>query len=126
MQEAADGLKPLAFLSRTLKPTEKKYAPYDKEMLGITWALEQWRHYLEGAPGGVEVWTDHQPATYIMKQTNLSRTQVRYLKSGHMQSICPTLKYIKGKENVVADALSRKKEVCLISSIAAEREYLQS
>ena len=126
MQESGEGMKPIAFISRTLRPTEKKYAPYDKEMIAITWALEQWRHYLEGAPGGVEVWTDHLPATYIMKQTNLSRTQVRYLKTGHMQSIKPTFKYIKGRENVVADALSRKREVCAISSAQVSTDLISS
>lgn len=111
MQNNEQGMQPIAFWSRTLRETEKKYDAYDKEMLGIVSALQTWRHYLEGAPGGVEVWTDHQPATHLMKQKDLSRTQTRYLKKGYLQSIHPEIKYIKGKHNVEADALSRSSAV---------------
>ena len=50
---------------------------------------------------------DQQPATTFMEQKNLSRTQARWLQSGYFESIMPVMKYILGKTNVVADALSR-------------------
>jgi hypothetical protein len=40
---------PCAFLSQSMAPAERNYDIYDKELLAIIRALEEWRHYLEGA-----------------------------------------------------------------------------
>ena len=40
---------PITFLSKSLSPVEQNYEIHDKEMLAIVWALEEWRHFLEGA-----------------------------------------------------------------------------
>ena len=53
MQGSESDLHPIAFISRKLRTTELKYDTYDKEMIAIVYALQQWRHYLEGAPRGV-------------------------------------------------------------------------
>jgi len=51
---------PVAFLSKFLSPVERNYEIYDKEMLAIIRAMEEWRHFLEGAEHHFEVWTDHK------------------------------------------------------------------
>ena len=40
---------PIAFSSHAMSPEERNYLVADKEMLSVICALEQWRHYLEGA-----------------------------------------------------------------------------
>ncbi|KAL7281622.1 hypothetical protein ACG7TL_004939 [Trametes sanguinea] len=50
-----------AFYSKSLNVHERNYEIYDKEMLAIIWALEEYRHHLEGHPEKIEIWRpDHE------------------------------------------------------------------
>jgi len=41
--------RPVAFILKSINPTEQNYEIHDKEMLAVIWYLEAWRHYLECA-----------------------------------------------------------------------------
>src|SRR4029434_7650110 len=58
-------LHPCAFLSRKLSPAERNYDVGNRELLAIKVALEEWRHWLEGAEHLLLVWTDHKNLEYI-------------------------------------------------------------
>ena len=45
----------VAFYSKSLSPVERNYEIHNKEMLAIIHALEEWRHFLEGARHPVEI-----------------------------------------------------------------------
>ena len=47
-QDFGSGLQPIAFSSRKLNPTEIRYSAYERELLGIVWAIGQWKHYFQG------------------------------------------------------------------------------
>ncbi|GLB33357.1 putative retrotransposable element tf2 155 kda protein type 1-like [Lyophyllum shimeji] len=51
---------PVVFYSKSLNAVERNYEIYDKEMLAIICALEEWRHFLEGAQNKVEIYMDHK------------------------------------------------------------------
>ena len=70
--------KPVAFFSRKMSPAESNYEIYDKELLAIVQAFEEWRPELEGSPDSVEVVTDHKALEYFMKSRLLSRRQARW------------------------------------------------
>ena len=70
-----DKWRPVAFLSKSLSPVERNYEIHDKEMLAIIWALEEWRHFLEGAEHQFEIWTDHKNLEYFMTAKKLNRRQ---------------------------------------------------
>lgn len=53
-------LHPCAFYSHRLSPAERNYNIGDRELLAIKLALEEWRHWLEGAAQPFIVWTDHK------------------------------------------------------------------
>ena len=44
-QDFGNGLQPVAFASRKLNDAEMRYSAYERELLGIVWALAQWKHY---------------------------------------------------------------------------------
>ena len=67
----------VAFYSKSLSPVERNYKIHDKEMLAIIRALEEWRHFLEGAQHPVEIWTDHKNLEYFMTAKKLNRRQAR-------------------------------------------------
>ena len=72
-QEQEGKWRPVAFLSKALTATERNYEIYDKELLAIMLALEEWRHYLMGAALDIEIWTDHQNLQYFCKPQKLNQ-----------------------------------------------------
>lgn len=67
-----NGLHPCAFLSRRLSPSEQNYDEGDREILAMKVAMEEWRHWLEGAEHPFLVWTDHKNLEYIKKAKRLN------------------------------------------------------
>ncbi|KAF7640894.1 hypothetical protein LDENG_00007310, partial [Lucifuga dentata] len=53
-------IHPCAFFSRRLTPAERNYDIGNRELLAVKLALEEWRHWLEGAKVPFLVWTDHK------------------------------------------------------------------
>lgn len=115
--------KPVCYASRTLNAHECNYSTIEKELLAIVWATKQFRHYLYGRKFIVQ--TDHRPLVWLsgLKEPN-SKLQRWKIK---LEEYNFTVEYIQGKENVVADALSRIKinetDTGLQSSIENAAEY---
>jgi len=77
-QSMTDGKwHPVVFYSKSLSSVERNYKIHDKEILAIIRALEEWRHFLEGAIHPVEIWTDHKNLEYFMTAKKLNRRQAR-------------------------------------------------
>lgn len=107
-QRAATDLKlhPCAFYSHRLSPSEQNYSVGDRELLAVKLALEEWRHWLEGAAHPFLVWTDHKNLAYIQSAKRLNSRQARWaLFFGRFNF---TLTYRPGSRNVKPDALSRQ------------------
>ena len=65
--------------------------------------LHVWEHYLR--PHEFVIHTDHETLMYLKGQTKLNKRHAKW--SEFIEYLPYVIKYIKGKENVVADALSR-------------------
>ena len=96
----------VAYASKQLKAHEKRYPTHDLELAAIVFALNIWRHYLLGER--FELFTDHKSLKYLFSQKDLNLRQQRWLE--FLASYDFDITYTPGKGNVVADALSRKKE----------------
>ena len=94
---------PIAFESKKLNPHQRNYPIPDKEMCAIMHALDRWRPFLLGRH--FKVYTDHRSLVYLKTQPNLNQRQLRWMERAADYD-CEIL-YKPGKENVVADALSR-------------------
>ena len=105
--ECKDGLwRPVAFLSKLLKETERNYEIHNKEMLDIIRGLEAWRHLLEGAQVKFEIWMDYKNLEYFMKVQKLNRRQARWVL--YLSQFDFTLKHVAGSKMGKADRLSRR------------------
>lgn len=96
--------RPIMFISRTLTKTEEHYATNEKEMLAIIWALNTLRNFLYGSRK-VKIITDHQPLTYALSSKNNNSKMKRW--KAILEEYNYELHYKPGKNNVVADTLSR-------------------
>lgn len=71
-------LHPCAFLSRKLSPAERNYDNGNRELLAVKVALEEWRHWLEGAEQPFLVWKDHWNLEYLQLGKGLNSWQARW------------------------------------------------
>ena len=94
----------IAYASRKLKKHEELYATHDLELATVMLALKLWRHYHIGRR--FELRTDHQSLKHLFTQRDLNARQRRW--SEFMSEYDFEISHMKGKENVVADALSKR------------------
>ena len=106
-QKQSDGrYLPMAFGSRVLHGAEVNYHSTKLEFLAMKWSIEYFQTYLLGHHFKVQ--TDNNPLTYFLTSTNMDA-----MKQGWINELAKynfSLRYQKGKNNTVADALSRISE----------------
>ena len=104
-QDQNDGTsRVIAYASRSLKKSEKKYHSSKLEFLALKWAItDRFHEYLYG--GTFEVHTDNNPLTYVLTTAKLDATGQRWVAS--LANYNFTIQYRSGKQNIDADALSR-------------------
>ncbi|KAK3730998.1 hypothetical protein QZH41_006643 [Actinostola sp. cb2023] len=97
--------QPLAYSSKLLTDTERRYSNIEREMLGVVHGLEKFHYYCYGRP--VVVQTDHKPLEAISKK-HLASAPPRIARMLlRIQKYNAQVTYIPGKDIPLADALSR-------------------
>lgn len=97
---------PIRFASKSLNSAERNYATIEQEALAVHWAVTKFAEYFDGNRKFTVI-TDHNPLVWLMKARNWNKKLERW--SLALSSYWFDVIYRKGKDNVVADALSRIK-----------------
>lgn len=106
LQEGLDNIDhPVSFFSKKLDRHQKWYSTIEKEALALIMALEHFQVYVSSACAPVMVFTDHNPLVFLHRMRNKNRRLMSW--SLRLQEYNIEIIHISGKENVLADALSR-------------------
>jgi hypothetical protein len=111
------------FLSKELSVAETSYWPTELETSALVFTVKKIRHLIEANEFSTIVYTDHVAVKHIAHSTALKtnspeRANMRLIHGSQYLSQFPLdVRYCPGKDNVVADALSRIKRVPTVADI---------
>ena len=104
-QRGPKGWEPLAFFSKKLSDSQQKWPPYDRELHAAHKAVRHFKHMVEGRP--FTLYTDHQSLIPSMSKKTEAQTARQSNQLSEISEYTTDIRYLEGKSNVVADALSR-------------------
>lgn len=106
LQPDSSGIdKPVAYFSKKLNKHQRGYSTVEKEALGLVLAVQHFEVYLAGGGGDIVVYTDHNPLTFLEKFSSSNQRVFRW--SLILQPYSLVIRHLPGKDNVIADTLSR-------------------
>lgn len=100
---AKTGEKPIAFASSKLNSTQRAWATIEREAYAVLYVLNKFRYFIFGAE--IVVYSDHNPLMYLNDCVPKSAKLIRW--SLALQEFNLTFEFKAGRNNVVADCLSR-------------------
>jgi hypothetical protein len=96
--------KPVAYFREKLSGLVLNYSTYDKELYALVRTLETWQHYLW--PKEFVIHSNHESLKHLRTQNKLNRRHAKWAE--FIESFSYVIKHKKGKDNIIADALSRR------------------
>ena len=106
VQEDQDGVEhPVCFYSKKLDKAQRNYSTIEKEALSLLLALKHFNVYVGSCVFPIQVYTDHNPLVFVHKMKDKNQRLLRW--SLTLQEYNLEITHVRGKDNVVADALSR-------------------
>ncbi len=107
--------RPVAFISRLLTPTERNYSASEREALACLWGCERWHYYLYARR--FQLQTDHMALKSLLSAGGKGHRPLRIHRwADRLFQYDFQVVYRPGKDNIVADCLSRAYEDAATSS----------
>ncbi|GBG88087.1 hypothetical protein CBR_g46458 [Chara braunii] len=104
VQDDGNGYRPVEFMSVRMPSEKVTTSTYERELYALRQALDDWKHYLLGRH--FKVYSDHETLRWLKTQAKMTPKLTRW--AAEMDQFDFELKPVKGKYNVVVDALSRR------------------
>jgi len=98
-------LHPIAYYLATFTPTERNYDIYERKLLAVLKALQNWRPHLAWMSHPFTLVTDHANLTFWKHPRKVNRRVARWFAK--LQDYWFEIKHIPGKTHTAADFLSR-------------------
>ena len=106
LQHHEETWKPVAYASKSMTETERRYSQIEKEALALVWACDKFEDYVLGKT--IQLETDHKPLVPLLGTTHLDCLPPRILRFRlRLMRFSYTICHVPGKELYTADALSR-------------------
>ena len=96
---------PVCYYSKKFDCHQVKYATIEKELLALILAISHFEVYVSSNSNVLVVYTDHNPLVFLHKMKNKNRRLLNWTLQ--LQEYNLEIKHIKGKDNIIADCLSR-------------------
>ena len=106
LQEGQDGVDhPICYFSRKFNKNQRNYSTIEKECLSLILALQHFEVYVTASCSPIIVYSDHNPLVFLHKLKSKNQRLLRW--SLMLQEYNLEIRHIKGKDNLIADCLSR-------------------
>ncbi|GBG61684.1 hypothetical protein CBR_g23200 [Chara braunii] len=105
-QDDGHGCRPVEFMSARMPSEKVATSTYERELYALRQALDHWKHYPLGRH--FKVYSDHETLRWLKTQAKMTSKLTRW--AAEIDQYDFELKPVKGKYNVVADALSRRSD----------------
>lgn len=113
-----DKWMPLGFFSKKFSETQRRYSTYDRELQAAYSGLKNFQYFLEGQQ--FSIYTDHKPLSFAFSQRSDKASPRQLRQLDYIGQHTTDIRYVKGKENIPADILSRLDAITMPSSLNYE------
>ena len=100
-----NAMHPICYYSKKFNKCQKAYSTIEREALALMSSLQHFEAYIASSATPVRIYTDHNPLIFINRMKNKNRKILSWsLALGEFNI---EIRHIRGKDNIIADALSR-------------------